>query len=231
MKKCKILFALTILALFVFSFGFVACEKPEKGLIFKLDNGEYKIVGYTGEDTEVVIPSEYNGVPVTKIIKGAFSGCSNLTSVTIPDSVTSIGNSAFMDCSSLASVTIPNSVTSIGDYAFEGCSNLTNVTIPDSVTIIGGYAFAFCSSLTNITIPDSVTSIGNYAFYDCSSLTSVYYAGTSQEWSEIAINEYGNDNLTSATIYYYSETEPTEEGNCWHYDTDGLTPIVWVKQS
>jgi hypothetical protein len=100
----------------------------------------------------------------------AFCDCINLTSVTIPDSVTSIGGSAFSWCSSLTSVTIPDSVTSIGDAAFYGYSSLTSVTIPDSVTSIGRAAFYGCSSLTSITIPDSVTSIGEYAFYDCSSL-------------------------------------------------------------
>ena len=67
---------------------------------------------------------------------------SGLTSVTIPDSVTSIGNSAFYGCSGLTSVTIPDSVTSIGDSAFYGCSGLTSVTIPDSVTSIGNSAFS-----------------------------------------------------------------------------------------
>ena len=83
-------------------------------------------------------------------MKYKYSGCSNLTSVTIPNSVTSIGNSAFAFCSNLTSVTIPNSVTSIGGYAFQRCSSLTSVTIPNSVTSIGDYAFSGCSSLTSI---------------------------------------------------------------------------------
>ena len=103
----------------------------------------------------------------------AFSGCSSLHSVTIPDSVTSIGDRAFEFCSSLQSVTIPDSVTSIGDCAFGGCSSLHSVTIPDSVTSIGDCAFSGCSSLQSVTIPDSVTSIGDGAFGGCSSLQSV----------------------------------------------------------
>ncbi len=104
----------------------------------------------------------------TKIIYGgAFSGCSGLTSITIPDSVTSIGNSAFSDCSGLTSVTIPDSVTSIGNSAFSDCSGLTSVTIGNCVTSIGEYAFYKCSGLTSVTIPDSVTSIGQSAFYGC----------------------------------------------------------------
>ena len=87
--------------------------------------------------------------------------------------VKSIGSSAFSNCSGLTSITIPNSVTSIGSSAFSGCSGLTSITIPNSVTSIGSYAFSGCSGLTSITIPNSVTSIGNYAFRSCSGLISI----------------------------------------------------------
>ena len=116
--------------------------------------------------TSVTIPNS-----VTSIGDSAFSGCTGLTSVTIPNSVTSIGVSAFLGCTGLTSVTIPNSVTSIGDYAFSECTGLTNVTIPNSVTSIGGYAFSECTGLTNVTIPNSVTSIGDNAFKGCKNLT------------------------------------------------------------
>ena len=110
---------------------------------------------------------------MTSIGDFAFYGCSGLTSVIIPNSVTSIGNYAFSRCSGLTSVTIPNSVTSIGEYAFEYCSGLTSITIPNSVTSIGRSAFANCSGLTSVTIPNSVTSIGSSAFANCSGLTQV----------------------------------------------------------
>ena len=108
----------------------------------------------------------------TSIGDWAFSGCSSLTSVTIPDSVTRIGDYAFYNCFGLTSITIPDSVISIGERAFEYCRNLTSVTIPDSVTSIGNYAFS-STGLTSIVIPDSVTSIGDSAFAWCSGLTSV----------------------------------------------------------
>ena len=101
-----------------------------------------------------------------------YSNCSSLTSITIPNSVTSIGGSAFSNCSSLTSINIPNRVTSIGAYAFYDCTGLTSITIPNSVTSIGSSAFEGCSGLTSITIPNSVTSIDGYAFY-CKNLMEV----------------------------------------------------------
>ena len=128
----------------------------------------------------------------------AFYGCSGLTSLTIPSSVTSIGGDAFRDCSGLTSLTIPSSVTSIGSYAFCDCSGLTSLTIPSSVTSIGNAAFYDCSSLTSLTIPSSVTSIGNVAFYDCSSLTSLTIPSSVTSIGEAAFS--GCSGLTSLTI-------------------------------
>ena len=118
--------------------------------------------------TSVNIPNS-----VTYIQSCAFQNCSSLTSVNIPNSVTYIGSGTFSGCSSLASVTIPNSVTYIGYSAFKNCSSLISVTIPNSITYIESWTFKNCSSLTSVTIPNSVTTIGDFAFYDCSSLTSI----------------------------------------------------------
>ena len=91
-------------------------------------------------------------------------------------SVTSIGSNAFSGCTGLTSISIPESVTTIGGSAFSGCSGLTSISIPESVTSIGNYAFRNCSGLTSITIPESVTSIGEYAFLDCTGLTKAEFA-------------------------------------------------------
>ena len=139
---------------------------------FFTSNGDYYLVNYIGQETDVVLLDNYNGASYN-IGDCAFAGCSRLTSITLPSSVTSIGDCAFYNCSRLTSITLPESVTSIGDCAFYTCSRLTSITLPSSVTSIGDYAFEGCSSLTSITLPESVTSIGEGAFQNCSSLTSI----------------------------------------------------------
>ena len=135
---------------------------------------------------------------VTSIGESAFSGCSSLTSITLPAGVTSIGYAAFSGCSSLSSITIPAGVTSIGSAAFYGCSSLTSITIPEGVTSIESVTFEGCSSLTGITIPAGVTSIENGAFRDCSSLTGITIPAGVTSIGEGAFS--GCSNLTSITI-------------------------------
>ena len=118
--------------------------------------------------TSVTIPNS-----VTYIGGGAFCYCSGLTNVNIPNTITSIENSTFYYCTSLTSIDIPNSVTSLGYSAFSNCSGLTSIDIPNTVTSIGGWAFGSCTGLTSITIPKSVTSIGDKTFYECVGLTSI----------------------------------------------------------
>ena len=134
------------------------------------DNGtDVYFVKYIGSETEITLP-EYAGGKEYIIWQFAFWYCTSLTSIEIPDSVTSIGSYALGWCTSLTNVTIGNSVTRIGIQAFRSCTSLTSIEIPDSVIAISSYAFTECSSLTSIVIPDSVTSIGERAFYNCSKL-------------------------------------------------------------
>ncbi len=108
-------------------------------------------------DGDLEIPAEIAGLPVTSIGEAAFRS-SLLTSITIPDSVTSIGKGGFVNCSRLTSITIPDGVISIEDWAFHRCSSLASVTIPDSVTTIGDFAFANCFGLKSVTIPQAFHS-------------------------------------------------------------------------
>ena len=121
-----------------------------------------EIIGYNGSESKVVIPDKIDGKKVTGIGDYAFESCTNLTSITIPDSV-----------------------TNIGEYAFQSCSNLTSVTIPDSVTNIGQRAFLFCKSLKYITIPESVQDIGEYAFYGCKSLEKINAAAGNENYVSV----------------------------------------------
>ncbi len=135
--------------------------------------------GYTGD---VVVPAtfQYNGetFQVRSVGERAFCDFGNtttstITSVSLPEGITSIGNYAFNDCKSMTSVNIPDGVTSIGNSAFIDCKSMTSVNIPDGVTSIGGAAFYNCESITSIVIPNSVTSMGVNTFNGCKGLTSV----------------------------------------------------------
>ena len=139
---------------------------------------------YNGAAADVTIPSRYKGKPVTMIDHAAFFN-SAVTSVTIPDSVTSISDEAFINCPKLTNISIPNSVTYIGFSAFSSCTSLKSITLPSSLSFISGALFLGCSQLTTIHIPVSVTSIGNNAFADCPSLMTVTYPGSKTQWDDI----------------------------------------------
>ena len=111
---------------------------------------------YNGAAADVTIPSRYQGKPVTAINNAAFPN-SAVTSVTIPDSITSIPDAAFVNCSNLTNISIPNSVTYIGFSAFDGCASLKSITLPSSLRTIGNSAFAGCPSSMTVTYPGSKT--------------------------------------------------------------------------
>ena len=159
-----------------------------------------------------------------RLNKGAFYNCRSLTSIVIPDSVTSIGSAAFYGCSGLTGVRISNRVTSISGETFWGCSSLTSVTLPDGASSIGYAVFCGCSELTSVIIGNNVLSVRSSAFQGCTKLKAVFYKGTAAQWNDISIDD---DCLEKATRYYYSKNKPTESGNYWHYDTDGITPVIW----
>ena len=190
-------------------------------IVTNYQTAEVRANSYTGD---IVIPEtiEYDGVTchVTSIGNGAFSGCSSLTTVSIPSSVTSIGDWAFGGCSSLTSITIPENVTSINYCIFYGCSGLTSVSIPSSVTSIEEWAFYDCSSLTSVVIPESVTSIFNNAFENCLNLTTI---NLPEGLDSISSSTFSNcKSLTSITI-------PSSVTRINHAAFDGCSSLTSVK--
>ncbi|MBE6596970.1 MAG: hypothetical protein E7641_04785, partial [Ruminococcaceae bacterium] len=207
------------------------------------------------ENLEEVVLDENS--QVTSIGDSAFANCSKLTNIAIGEEVERIGNSAFLNCTSLEDIVISNNVVHIGELAFNNTAYYNNesnwengalystgnhllavktgtvgiYTVNEDTKIIADSVFKYCDYLTGIVISGSVTNIGENAFYYCSALDAVYYCGTSEEWLALLENiENGNTDFTSATLYYYSETEPEEEGNYWHY-VDGVATVWEVSAS
>ena len=216
------------------------------GLSYRLgaDGQSYSVVG-RGKclDANIIIPSVYNDLPVTEIGERAFEDTS-VSSVTLPETITSIGGAAFFDCDRLTGINIPAGVQSIGASAFKGCSSLKSIalpdipaignftfsgcaslaeiTIPQSVASIGSSAFEGCESFKNITIPENVASIGDSAFYNCGSLQSVTI-GKGVE----SIQSWAFRNCGSLTSFIYSGTKEQwnaiEKDFMWDRDTPPYT--------
>ena len=167
-----------------------------------------------------------------------FDGCSGLTSITIPSSVTSLGERCFYGCSGLTSITIPSSVTSLGSDCFWGCYNLTSITIPSSVTSLGNDCFYGCRGLTSITIPSSVTSLDFDCFKDCSGLETIYFKGKVPKYTSLSYisittiikvpTEYLQNykNAFGSSYKYIYAWNPSESGDDTKPVTQCATPSI-----
>ena len=221
MKKylAKIVAILSCLTLLT---GGSACKEEEKvRLSYRLNEAEsgYVLVDCSENAKTVVIPSEYNGLPVIEIGDRAFDYCSDLAELVIPDSVTGIGQGAFTECDGLTELFIPDSVERIGKDAFRYCDRLISVRLSDSLVIIDKRTFSYCSRLKEIDVPTSVQRIEDYAFNGCINLTdiiipaSVTYVGNNVF--------YGCQYLT---IYCMAENESEGWASSWNYSN---RPVVW----
>ena len=143
--------------------------------------------------TEVVLPNT-----LTHIGSGAFDGCTGLTKVTLPNTLTHIGNGAFRKCCRLTNVTLPNTITHIGDWAFHACFGLTEVTLPNTLSRLGVATFYGCTGLTEVILPNTLTRIGNAAFAECPRLTELTLPNTLTHIGSCAFRECSE--LTQVTL-------------------------------
>ncbi len=197
-------------------------ETRSDGFVFYSDGDKNYLVNYLGNETELTLPENYKGGSY-KIYNYAFYNNTSLTSITIPESVTSIGNYAFSGCASLKTVTFGENskLESIGSYAFYGCSSLTSITIPESVTSIGSDAFYNCTSLKTVNFGENskLESIGYEAFYACVRLTSITIPK-----SVTSIGYYAFQNCQSLTIYAETSSQPGGWSSSWNSSD---CPVVW----
>ncbi len=214
-------------------------KTTEDGYVFvEVNDSVIYLIDYIGNEKELTLPESYNGKKYA-INSHAFYGQSDITSITIPNSVTSIGEYAFSGCSSLTSVTIPNRVTSIGEYAFNYCSSLKEVHISDiaswcNISFGNHYSNPLCyvidlyingELLTELVIPDTVTNINDYAFYGCTSLTSVTIPN-----SVTSIGSYAFRTCTSLTSITISNSV-TSIGEYAFYNCTSLTSVTFENTS
>ncbi len=174
MKKIvSIMLIAAMMALSVMSFTSCSDDGGEKGITYALlEDGTYAVTSYTGEETVVSVPAEYEGKAVTVIAGEAFRD-TKVTKVTLPASVKSIKYNAFYNCTELTEVVLSEGLLTIEKAAFYNCGKLTAVTIPETVTKLGANAFDACGSLTSIKIPASVENAYDYTFQGCLKLSKV----------------------------------------------------------
>ena len=170
--------------------------------------------------TEIVLSNT-----LKEIKRAAFAHCIALESIELPESVTAIGSSAFSGCLSLKKIVVPDGIERIEGNMFGDCTSLTEVVLPSTLKEIMGMAFRNCEALKTVVLPSSLKDIGKGAFSNCP-LESVFFGGTEAEYLSVSVAE-GNDSILSAAVYFYSETEPTENPQkFWRYS--GGKPLPWA---
>ena len=228
-------------------------SEPSQGLEYELnyDGQSYSVVGIgTCTDTELVIPSMYQELPVTNIGANAFKECNFIVSVVIMEGIENIYQNAFRYCVNLESVSIPKSVKFLesfaGESVFFGCDKLLKSengafyvddwfividfnTVTDCLIIKEGTIGIAMNGLgalpsSAIVIPKSLKYISQYCIFMAYDFDTIYYCGDEESWLAVDIG-LNNNQLVDAIVYYYSETAPSNEGYYWHY-VDGV-PTSW----
>ena len=195
-----------------------------KEIVINEDNPNYCSVDgvlYNKEKTKLIkCPRKKKSINIlntTQVIgKYAFSGCSELSNIIIPNNVTNIEEAAFSNCEGLTAINIPNSIKTIGFGAFDGCNKLLTIDIPNSVESIGGRAFRDCESLNKITIPNSVKTIGNNAFENCSGLLAINIPNSVDSIGEYAFRNC--ESLINITVSSNNKKYLSKDGVLFNYN-------------
>ena len=216
-------------------------ENPEEILIsgFKIQKSIYNLV----------VPKTINGKTVVGFTDNAFESIheEHAEHLTLPETAHSVGEksfynitnvhlnflgkinnlspSSFEDCDRLETITLGEGLTEIPFRCFFDASALVTIDIPEGVTAIREDAFASCKAMRTIVLPSTLTTVEHSAFIDSTALSVVFFKGTPEQFDAIDISDK-NEVLLDAKCYYYSETQPTEKGDFWHYDRNN-TPVLW----
>jgi len=182
----------------VLTAGLSAYAETAGEYAYNLVDGKAVITAYAGFAEELTIPDQLDGHPVAGIGYRAFRNRTELTGVTIPESVTVIGSFAFEGCGRLAAVSLPAGLTSINDWAFHGCVELADITLPASLffTYIGNGAFKDCRKLESVALAEGARTLGDYAFMGCTGLTSASFPWSVDAFGEGVFEDCPNLTLT-----------------------------------
>ncbi len=198
--------------------AFDECDKVTEIVDGVVYVGEWAI-GCTKGTTDIALREGTVGIS-----DHAFSvNGSSIRTVNMPNSVLYLGSSAFYECVLLQSIKLSEKITEIFGFTFCNCRSLTRIAIPEGVVLIEGGVFYNCYSLRTVILPASLTEVDAGAFSGTSASNKLYFMGTQEELQTLLYST----NLYSHTWYCYSKTQPTEEGNYWHFDEDNVTVVEW----
>ena len=193
----------------------------QDGIVFAIHTNEASVVDFqTTTNTVISVPEKVNGKPVTVIGKKAFAWYPYLEQVILPDSVKTIDAMAFKYCQHLTSINLPQNLQTIGEEAFYECQVLTNLVLPNNLKSIGNNAFYGCDAIGQIVVPQTIEVMGHSIFFNCYRII-IYCEATS-------LPDGWHVNWDNGEGFWYSQNQPTTDGNWWRY-VDGV-PTIWVTE-
>ena len=186
--------------------------------VVAVSDGAFEAV-HENYSKHIIFPETLKGIG-----NGSFQDIS-ATDLTFKGAITTLGESSFESCTTLKEITLGKGLTEIPFRSFYECTALKHIDVPDGTLVIREDAFGGCTSLVTIVLPATLTSIEDGAFDDCTAIKTVFYKGTEEQFDKLDISSL-NDAIIDAKVYFYSEQEPTESGDFWHYNNNG-SPTIW----